>query len=192
MWRASKWDVGLQSLSQPAEIKNQTPNYQGAGRTRWLLSVIPAGAEPSCVCVWNLLRLWLGSKHGSCTLLAGETPQASQCKQQVLPVGEALHPLSLFLQLCVSCPCLGWNVQPCYGRAFPRVHGSSFNVQGNAKEPECKVLYIQHDKAGFFRSDVCLKVTKAHAEAWLGLLPPVPSLHTTANCNVQWEKTLQN
>lgn len=144
------------------------------------------------VCVWNLLGSWLGSKHGSCTLLAGETPQASQCKQQVLPMSEALHPLSLFLQLCVSRPCLGWNVQPCYRRVFSSLHGSSLNVQGNAKEPECKVLYIQRYKVGFFWSDVCLRVTKAHAEAWLGLLPPVPSLHTTANCNVQWEKTLQN
>lgn len=59
-------------LPQPAGIKDQTLKYQEAARARWLLSVIPAGAQPLCVCekppgIW----LRLGGKCGSCTL-AGE------------------------------------------------------------------------------------------------------------------------
>lgn len=46
-------------LPQTAGIRDQALKHQGADRARWLLSVIPAGAEPFCVCVH--VRNLLGS-----------------------------------------------------------------------------------------------------------------------------------
>lgn len=57
MCQGSKWEVWLWSfkLPQTAGIKDPTLKYQGADRAPWLVSVIPAGAEPLCVHVRNLL-----------------------------------------------------------------------------------------------------------------------------------------
>lgn len=54
MWQGSKWEAWLWSLPQAAGIKDQTLKYQGADGACWLLSVIPAGAEPLGVRVRNL------------------------------------------------------------------------------------------------------------------------------------------
>lgn len=159
MWWGSKWDVGLWNL-QPSGIKDQTPNYKGAGGAGWPLPVIPAGVELVCVCV--------------CVCDFGPAHASSRCFPWVklsYPSRAWSYLFSLFLQLWVSHPCPGWNLQPWYRRAFPSLHGSSFNVHGNAKEPAYEVLHIQHYKAGFFQSSVCLRITKVHAEAWLHLLP---------------------
>lgn len=143
-------------LPQTAGIKDPTLKYQGADRARWLVSVIPAGAEPLCLCVRKLLA---SGSHWEANMALAPLLGRSLC----LPLQAAggfhrwSHPyshqtwsyvLSQFLQLWVSHCYPGWNLQPCYRWVFPSVH--CFNIQGNVKEPECKVLYVQHRKGRVF------------------------------------------
>lgn len=92
-------------------------------------------------------------------------------------------PPAQFLQLWVSHHCWGWNLQPCYRQAFPSVKTLSMSKE-MLKSQNIKSYMFSVTRQGFFQSGVCLRVTKVHAEAWLRLLPTVPSLHSTANCNV--------
>lgn len=78
-------------LPQTAGIKDQTLKHQGADGARWLLSVIPAGAEPFCVHVRNLLGSGSGwETNMALAPLPGRSLCLPLCKQQVVPIGEAI------------------------------------------------------------------------------------------------------
>lgn len=157
MCQGSKWEVWLWSfkLPQTAGIKDPTLKYQGADRAPWLVSVIPAGAEPLCVHVRNLLgsgSCWeaimaLAPLLGRGLCLPLQAAGGSHRWSNSYSSQTWSYLLCQLLQLWVShCYYPGWNLQPCYSWVFPSVHCSSFNIQGNVKEPECKVLYVQHCK----------------------------------------------
>lgn len=174
MCQGSKWEVWLWSLPQTAGIKDQTLKYQEPDGACWLLSVIPAGAESLCVCgegggtSWDQVQvgkqtwlLHLCSGEGLCLPLqaAGDSrrwshPYSSWTRSYLL---------SQFLQLWVSHCSPGWNLQHCYRWVFPSVH-CSFNIQGNVKEPEWKVLYVQHHKERVF--PVCCLLESHKSSCW--------------------------
>lgn len=202
MCQGSKWEVWLWSLPQTAGIKDQTLKYQEPDGACWLLSVIPAGAESLCVCVGGGeppgIRFRLGSKHGSCTL-ARERACASLCKQQVIPVGEAIPTLPE--QGATSSPSSSSSVLVTAPQAeiYNTVTGGCSQVctvlsisKEMSKSQNEKSFMFSTTKREFFQSAACLRVTKVHAEDWRGLLPMVLSLQSTANCHFQWENNLQN
>lgn len=130
--------------------------------------------------------LTLGGKCGSCTCTGEELmpPSASSRDSQ-----RWRHPYSSQTWSCFLSQFLHLWVKHCYPGYNPVTAGCSqvctVPLSTSKELSKCrniKSFMFSTTKVEFFQSGVCLRVTKVHADDWLGLLPVVPSLQSTSNC----------
>lgn len=198
MWQGSKWEAWLWSLPQAVGIKDRTLKYQGADRACWLLSVIPAGAEPLGVQETS----WDRAQVGKQTCLLHPCWGESLC----LPLQAAggshrwSHPSSSRIWSYLFSQLVSALVTATQAEIYNPATGGCSQVstvplsisKEMSKRQNVKSFMFSTTKAEFSQSDACLRITKVHAEDWLGLSPTVSSLQSTASCHFQWENNLQN